>query len=340
MNILVVGRKYTESFAMHIAETFEAMGHTVMVFEPGIKTQQAANPLHHRYIQVKTQLHHLYKQSSWGRQQEEARLKTFLKEFKPALVLSCHDFLTPAQLQWLKLNFNCKTALWFPDAISNFGKAMFLDAAYDALFFKEPFVVDVLKRELKKNVFYLPECCNPVYHNKVSIAQADVEKYGCDITTAGNMHTARAAFFKLLEGYNVKIWGNPAPAWMDTKGIESMIQNHFVSNNEKSKAFACSKIVINTMHPTEIEAVNVRLFEIAATGSFQICNYRKSLEDLYTIGEDIVVFKTIDELKELISFYINREELRNEISERAYQKTMAFHTYRHRLEKMLNQLDF
>ena len=47
-----------------------------------------------------------------------------------------------------------------------------------------------------------------------------------------------------------------------------------------------------------------------------------------------------DELKELISFYINREELRNEISERAYQKTMAFHTYRHRLEKMLNQLDF
>jgi spore maturation protein CgeB len=336
MNILVVGRKYTESFAMHIAETFEAMGHTVMVFEPGIKTQQAANPLHHRYIQVKTQLHHLYKQSSWGRQQEEARLKNFLKEFKPELVLSCHDFLTPAQLQWLKNTFACKTALWFPDAISNFGKAMFLDAAYDALFFKEPFVVDVLKRELQKNVFYLPECCNPVYHNKVSIEPTDIEKYGCDITTAGNMHTARAAFFKLLEGYNIKIWGNPAPAWMDTKGIQPMIQNHFVSNQEKSKAFACSKVVINTMHPTEIEAVNVRLFEIAATGSFQICNYRKSLELLYTPEEEIVFFNTIEELHRLLKKYLNDPDARTAIAEKAYRRTMAEHTYEKRLQQLLN----
>lgn len=324
---------------MHIAETFEAMGHNVLVFEPGIKTQQATNPLHHRYIQVKTQLHHLYKQSSWGRQQEEARLKIFLKDFNPAFVLSCHDFLTPTQLHWLKSKFDCKTALWFPDAISNFGKAMFLDAAYDALFFKEPFVVDILKRELQKNAFYLPECCNPIYHNKVSFNAEDAAKYACDITTAGNMHTARAAFFKLLEGYDVKIWGNPAPAWMDTTGIKQMIQNHFVSNTEKSKAFACSKIVINTMHPTEIEAVNVRLFEIAATGSFQICNYRKSLEELYTIGEEIVVFKTVEELKELIAFYLERPDLRKQIAENAHQKTMQLHTYKNRLEKMLSQLE-
>lgn len=336
MKILLAGRRYTESFALHIAETFEEMGHTVFVFEPGIKTGQAKSPLHHKYIQAKTQIHAIYKQTAWGR---EAAFKAFKKQvvqFKPELVVACHDFLTPEEVAWLKTTFRCKVVLWFPDAISNFGKAMFLNAAYDALFFKEPFVVDVLKRELNKNVFYLPECCNPKYHNKVTVTTEDYNKYGCDITTAGNMHTARASFFKLLAGYDIKIWGNPAPAWMDTEGIEAMIQNRFVSNIEKSKAFACSKIVLNTMHPTEIAGVNVRLFEIAATDSFQICNHRDGLTDLLIPGKEIICFKTIDELRELIAYYLVNDAERKQIAMAAYTRTQKEHTYTIRLQHLLN----
>lgn len=38
MNILVIGKFYTEGFALHIAETLSTMGHTVRRFEPGCKS--------------------------------------------------------------------------------------------------------------------------------------------------------------------------------------------------------------------------------------------------------------------------------------------------------------
>jgi spore maturation protein CgeB len=339
MNILVVGRKYTESFGMHISETSEYLGHNVYVYEPGIKAQQAKHPLQHKILQAKGQLFNLYKQTSWGRENEVNRLRKFLNGLELDLVICCHDFLSPIQVKWLKNNYNCKVVLWFPDAISNFGKAMFLDAEYDALFFKEPFVVEVLINEFGKNAHYLPECCNPFRHKKIDINEVDFIKYNCEITTAGNMHTARSAFFKNLQNYDVKIWGNPAPAWMDTNGIKSMIQNHFVSNEEKSKAFSCSKIVLNTMHPTEIFGVNVRLFEIAATGSFQICNYRKSINDLFVIDDEIVTFDTINELYEKIQFYINNSDLRSKIALNAYNRVIKDHTYEKRLKRMFEILN-
>lgn len=338
MNILVIGRKYVESFAMHISETLTEMNHNVILFEPGVKRIQSAGKIYHQFLKLKTHVHDLYRQTPIGLRYEERRLNNFIDDFQIDLIISCHDFIAPKHLENIKKKYGCKTALWFPDAVSNFGKAMFLDAPYDFLFFKEPFIVDVIKRELNKNAYYLPECCNPKYHNKIDISYADIQRYGCDICTAGNMHTARSALFKLLKGYNVKIWGNPAPIWMNTTDLDGMIQNHFVSNFEKSKAFRCSKIVVNTMHPTEIKAANVRLFEAAATGSFQICNHRDSIKDLYQPGLEIETFNTISELKQKLDYYLNHPEQRLAFAEAAYIRTMNQHTYKKRLELMLNTI--
>jgi spore maturation protein CgeB len=338
MQILVVGRKYTESFAMHISETLTMMGHNVVVFEPGVKTGQAKTPLHHTIIQVRTQLLHLFQQTKIGQKRENKRLFETTKNTDIDLVISCHDFLTPKQVKLLKEYHKCKVVMWFPDHISGFGKSMFLNADYDALFFKEPLIVEVLTRELGINAFYLPECCNPYRHVNIEINEEDKRKYGCDISTAGNMHTARAAFFKQIKEYDIKIWGNPAPNWMDVEEINHMIQNHFVSNEEKSRAFKASKIVLNNLYPSEIEGVNVRLFEVAATGSFQICSYRKSIDNLYVNDEEIVTFKTISELKDKIDFYLVNEERRKFIALNAYKRTIAEHTYEKRLMQIFNFL--
>lgn len=335
MQVIVVGKCYAESFTVHIAETLVNLGHYVRIFDPGIQTQVAKNPFQHKLISIQSQLYFLFQQTKIGRKLEFTSFKKFVSRDKVDLVISCHDFLNPTQVKWLKKSKDCKVVLWFPDAISNFGRAMFLDSEYDALFFKEPFIVNILRNEFNKKAYYLPEACNPLRHKKVHLIKEDYDKYNCEITTAGNMHTARAAFFKNLQEYDVKIWGNPAPSWMDTAGIYSMIQNTFVSNEEKSKAFACSKIVVNNMHPTEIHGANVRLFEIAATGSFQICNYRKGLEELYEIDNELIVFKTINEFHDKVKYYLANDKLRKDIADRAYLRTIRDHTYENRLQQMI-----
>jgi len=339
MNILVVGRRHPESFAVHIADTLNYIGYNALIFDPIFEISLSKNPFQQKLQKVRANLFSLYLQTNYGRESHFNKFKKFLEGKKVDLVISCHDFLTPAQVQWVKKHYLSKVVLWFPDAISNFGKAMFLDSDYDALFFKEPFVVEVLKNEYNKNAYYLPECCNPFKHNKINVTKDDLMTYGCELTTAGNMHTARSAFFKNLVEYDVKIWGTSAPSWLDARSVKHMIQNHFVINEEKSKAFACSKIVINTMHPTEIYGANVRLFEIAATGSFQLCNYRSALDDLYEIDEELIVFKTLDEFHEKARFYLKNESLRKQIGEKAYIRTMKDHTYEKRLNLMLKLLN-
>lgn len=335
MNILIVGKFYTEGFATHIAETFAAMGHNVTRFAPGFKQRQASSKFDFRFQQLQSQLYQFY---TYTTRYSDKRLKLLKEKVfgdEVDLVLSCHDFLLPAEVVWLKQNTKAVVAMWFPDAMSNFGKAMFLNAPYDFLFFKEPFAVNILKKEMGLNAWYLPECCNPEYHHKVSLSDADRRKYNCDITTAGNLHTARAALFGNLGKYNVKIWGNPAPRWMDTQYIDKMICNEFVSNQEKAKAFLGAKMVINNIHPTEYQGINARAFEIAGCSGFQIINKRQGLPELFIPGEELVVYDSVDELKKIIASYMDEPAERQRISRNGFKRAHQDHTYAIRLNLML-----
>jgi hypothetical protein len=57
MNILVIGKFYTEGFALHIAETLADMGHTVRRFEPGQKAHRIPGRIGRRLDQILATLH-------------------------------------------------------------------------------------------------------------------------------------------------------------------------------------------------------------------------------------------------------------------------------------------
>ena len=236
-----------------------------------------------------------------------------------------------------KKNANIPVVLWFPDHIGVFGKTMFLNADYDFLFFKDPYIVSILNSDLNIKSYYLPECCNPQYHKKIILSKKDHLKYDCDITTAGNMHPNRFALFSQLTEYNCKIWGNPPSSWMNVELIKPMLKNEFVANEEKSKAFSAAKIVINNLQPGEIIGINVRTFEIAACCGFQLINHRAGLNQLYSTNE-VIAYHNVQELKELIDYYLIHSEERKIIAERAYHRTINEHSYKHRLDLMLNTI--
>ena len=57
MNILVVGKFYSEGFALHIAETLIEIGHFVRRFEPGFKSVKIGGRVNHRLNQVLGVIH-------------------------------------------------------------------------------------------------------------------------------------------------------------------------------------------------------------------------------------------------------------------------------------------
>lgn len=335
MNILIIGKFYTEGFALHIAETLKIMGHNVSRFEPGRNSGVFKGALGHRFEQINSNLYMLGDKLPAVRRRRMRRLWKIAKNNSVELVVVCHDFLWPEEVAELKRLTGTKVVMWFPDHLANFGRAYFMNAPYDALFFKDPYIKDILDDVLASPIYYLPECFNPDKH-AISEGENIPKEYECDLTTAGNQHSYRVAFFKHLASYNVKLWGGVAPLWLDTGPVAKMYQGRPVLNEDKARAFKGAKIVINNLHFGEVWGVNVRAFEIAGIGGFQLIDWRPGLDQLFKDGEELVSFRNIDELHTKIKFYLANSTERMRIAENGKRRALSEHTYEHRLNLLIH----
>lgn len=337
MSIFVIGKFYAESFALHIAETLATMGNRVTRYEPGIRQCTSRSGFVRRWQQAKTLLLDTCRSASpTFRRYQWRGLLAQCRKSRPQLTIVCHDFLFPEEVRYVKEATGTPVVLWFPDSISVFNRSYFLNAAYDALFFKDPYIVHMLRASVTTPAFYLPECCASG-HIGPSLRQRN--DYACDIATAGNMYPYRAAFFVNLVGHDVKIWGNPAPAWMDVSSIRHMIQDRFVAYEEKVRVFRSARIVLNSLHPAEIWGVNARAFEVAAAGAFQLIDWRPGLEQLFRDGIELVSFTGVSDLKKKVAFYLEHPELREGIAERGRLRAIAEHTYEKRLALLIDTVE-
>ena len=337
MNILVIGKFYTEGFALHIAETLSAMGHAVRRFEPGYQSNRIGGRIGHRIDQVRGLIHSSTDNlpAIRGRRMRSLWETADLGPLDVTIV--CHDFLWPAEVAELKRRTGTVVAMWFPDALVNFGRGFFMTAPYDAVFFKDPYIIKALNGIITPTAYYLPEAFNPAKHCLLP-EDSNLDAYKCDITTAGNQHSYRVSLFKHLAEYDVKLWGPPAPLWMETGPVAAMYQGRSVLNHEKAKAFLGAKIVINTIHYGEILGLNVRAFETAGIGAFQLVDWRPGLDSLFEDGKELVAFSGIDDLKKKISFWLPREEERHKIAESGRQRAYKDHTYQMRLNLLLDSM--
>jgi spore maturation protein CgeB len=83
--------------------------------------------------------------------------------------------------------------------------------------------------------------------------------------------------------------------------------------------------------------VNPRTFELAACGAFQIVDHRTLLPELFT-NDEIVAFRTIDDLPRLISRWLRDADARAAAALAARRRVSAAHTYVHRMREMLAHL--
>ena len=337
MKILVVGKFYTEGFALHIAETLTEMGHMVERYEPGLRTGRMAGLAGQRLDQVRHSIYVVTDNLPSIRARRSKSLWQVVHGKAIDLVLVCSDFLWPDEVGELKRRTGAPVVMWYPDPISNFGKGYFMNAPYDALFFKDPFIVHRLSNVVLSPIYYLPECFNPTRHCR-SETVGHVDDYKCDITTAGNSHSWRVAVFRHLEGYDIKLWGGPVPMWMPTSPRQGFHQGRPVYNEEKALAFCSAKIVLNSLYYAEIWGLNVRAFEAAGIGAFQLVDWRPGLANLFVDGKEIVTFKSMQNLKELIDHYLPRDAERREIAAAGKRRALAEHTYKHRLNLLLSTI--
>ena len=337
MNILIIGKFSADQFGYHISDTLRDMGHQTIEFEPTLKYKYYSSTLLRRIDQISNSLANEFINIEAFRSIRKKRLNKILTENKIDFIIVTHDFLYPDETKLLKDMTKSPLILWFPDAIINFNKAMFIVSGYDFLFFKDPYIVLTLRNDYDiKNVFYLPECCNPKYHKPIPLSTKDYEEYKSEITTFGNPHALRMYFFRRLKEYNVRIWGYIPPIWIKNMDYKKLFTGKYVVYEEKAKAVLSSKIVINSLHPAEIVGINARAFEVAGIGGFQMIHWRPGLSQFFDDQKEIVTFKSFNELKRKIDYYLDNENERKKIAECGQRRAHIEHTYQLRIQLMLD----
>ena len=93
-----------------------------------------------------------------------------------------------------------------------------------------------------------------------------------------------------------------------------------------------SQITINHhIDVAQTYANNMRLFEATGCGALLVTDHKDNLHDLFTIGEEVIAYRSLEECADLVHYYRAHPEEARRIAERGQARTFREHTYTTRM---------
>jgi spore maturation protein CgeB len=238
-----------------------------------------------------------------------------------------------------------KTALWINDVPWRFDPIKIVAPHYDFVFAAGTEAIEILKAYNIKRLNWLPFACDPDLHKPVELSLEEKKIYGSDICFIGSgnpsLYPWRRKILEALADFDLGIWG---PGW-NTVPIKSSlgraIKGGHVRPAEWIKIYSASKISI-CIHYRDPEGkipcyqAAPRVYEALACGVLLIVDRQLDVLSLFKPDEDLVIFDEVQEIRELVSYYLRNAKEAKKIGRNGRKKVLAHHTYRHRVEKLLD----
>ena len=102
-----------------------------------------------------------------------------------------------------------------------------------------------------------------------------------------------------------------------------------------SRVFANSRINLNISLKGIEGGTPKRVMDICAAGGFALTNYCEETAELFKEDEEIVMFKTPEELVDKVSYYLEHDVKRREIARKGQEKVLQNYTYEKQLQKLM-----
>ncbi|MBN2909479.1 glycosyltransferase [Polycladomyces sp. WAk] len=243
------------------------------------------------------------------------------------------------------------TAVWYTDDPYAVDDSLRTCRFFDVVFTNERTCVSVYRRHGCPNVVHLPLAAPyPAYAPRRTFFD-----YGSRICLLGSAFDNRlAAVRKLMPFLSEHPTRLIGPGWRRAlKGQRSgniRTLDRWVSPVEACRYYNGADIVIN-VHRSPLDrhlgqnrrgigarTPNNRTFEIAACATFQLTDKRDGLAELYEPGREIHHYETLEECRSLIDYYLRKDEERDRMACRAYERTLREHLYEHRMIAILRYL--
>lgn len=325
MKIGVIGPAGLDSFGENIGDALQRIGHNV--------TQLGPASAHHRQRYL-TRAASLARQGLTGLDERiQHRIARRALEAGCTAVINVDSHLMPSVVKRMRSN-GVRVAFWFPDHVANLGRQLMLLADYDALFFKDPQLVERIRALLDLPVYYLPEACNPRWHRP--LVTAGTEPY---LVVPANTYPYRVRLLErlLAKGIPLKIYGADIPRWIQDSPVRAC-HTGAVYHEEKARIYRSAAGILSSMHPAEMAGANGRLFQAAGCGAAVLTEFRPAVPELFAIDHEVLAFRDFDELVEQATRLLNEPGLTARLGDAAARRAHRDHTYEVRLAKILEHL--
>lgn len=265
-------------------------------------------------------------------------LLTCAMDVKPNVLFICKgETIKPDTLWEIRKKTDALIINVFPDNPLYMGKFEAIEPCH-YFFVKDSYVLDVLWKAGLKNVSYLPQCTDPDVHKPMTLSDREKNIYYSDLSLIGSMYPYRLKLIENLVEFKLSIWGR---GWsrVSNEEILKLYRGKDIRGTQKAKVISSSAISLNPHHPlNDINGVNRRTYDIAACRGFQLTEYKADMERVFKVNKEIVCYKSIDELKKLIVYYLRHPDERAQVADAAYQRVIKEHTYDIRAKQILQMI--
>ncbi|MBQ7920623.1 MAG: glycosyltransferase [Lachnospiraceae bacterium] len=108
--------------------------------------------------------------------------------------------------------------------------------------------------------------------------------------------------------------------------------------SEMPQIFKGSKINLNMTLRSIQSGIPLRAMDIMGCGGFLLTNYQADFEEYFEAGVDYVYYTDNEDLLYKVDYYLEHEEERKQIALNGYHKVQANHTYKHRVQTILQMV--
>lgn len=104
---------------------------------------------------------------------------------------------------------------------------------------------------------------------------------------------------------------------------------------EAAVIYKCSDINLNISLKSIVSGIPLRAFDIMGCKGFLLTNYQEDFLDFFIPGEDFVYYENYEDLLEKTEYYLGHEKERKDIARNGYEKVKKYHTYKERVDAIL-----
>jgi len=330
MRILVIGAYWDAQghISCSTARALKVLGHDVSTFDYVGFRDRWSDKLRNR---LNARLH------ARGWKVLGCRVRELLervRDWKPELVLALRaETISPDT--WRCIKKTSVLANWCQDDPFQWGAQIPEPRVFDYFFVFDPFYIPLLRDAGARNVDFLPCAADADVYRPLSLSSAEREVLGSDLCFVGTWYQCRQVILESLLEFNLAIWGSSwkLPLMRPWNPLRRAYRGR-ACGHEVVKIYNAARIVLNIHHPQSRSAMNMRTYEACAAGAFQLVDDKAELRSQFAVGEDIVAYRDVQDLKRLARYYLAHPDEARHIAQSGRRRVLAEHTYVHRMKAM------